>query len=363
MTLAERVKAAQEQLDAWVREIVAWHFAPETGCPFWLEFQENAGKDFRAAVNSFADLKLFGHFQDDWLRDQPNERWVPRAYAGRPFFVFETGGSTGMPKQRISFDDHKIDYTELSRHFKPEHFPPGAHWLHLGPTGPRRLRLAIEHLANERGGACFHVDLDPRWVQRLVRQRDVDGLEAYKSHVIDQAVTLLKHRAFGCLFSTPKLIEALSERISIPDAGIKGVFCGGTSMTPQVIRFLVEECLEGRVEFVPVYGNTLMGLARSRPVGENGNWAVTYFAPQPRAVLEVVNPNPDPESDNPDALVPYGEVGRVMLTTLTKEFFVPRFLERDEAIRAEPWDECPWDGVTNVRPFQALEQSVVEGVY
>ena len=79
MTLAERVKAAQEQLDAWVREVVAWHFAPETGCPFWLEFQENAGRDFRAEVNSFADLKLFGHFQDDWLRDQPNERWAPRA--------------------------------------------------------------------------------------------------------------------------------------------------------------------------------------------------------------------------------------------------------------------------------------------
>ncbi len=31
----------------------------------------------------------------------------------------------------------------------------------LGPSGPRRLRLAIEHLAQFRGGICFCVDLDP----------------------------------------------------------------------------------------------------------------------------------------------------------------------------------------------------------
>jgi hypothetical protein len=25
----------------------------------------------------------------------------------------------------------------------------------MGPTGPRRLRLAIEHLANVRGSSCY----------------------------------------------------------------------------------------------------------------------------------------------------------------------------------------------------------------
>ena len=30
-----------------------------------------------------------------------------------------------------------------------ETFPPGSDWLMLGPTGPRRLRLAIEHLVDE----------------------------------------------------------------------------------------------------------------------------------------------------------------------------------------------------------------------
>ena len=59
----------------------------------------------------------------------------------------------------------------------------------------------------------------------------------------------------------------------------------------------------------------------------------------------------------------YGETGRVLLTTLTKEFFMPRFLERDEAEREPPCDLYPWDGVRNVRPFSKLQANVVEGVY
>ena len=33
-----------------------------------------------------------------------------------------------------------------------------------------------------------------------------------------------------------------------------------------------------------------------------------------------------------------------MLTTLTKEFFMPRFLERDGTERDDPIDAYPWDG-------------------
>ena len=55
--------------------------------------------------------------------------------------------------------------------------------------------------------------------------------------------------------------------------------------------------------------------------------------------------------------------GRVELTTLTKEFFMPRFLERDEAVRREPWGVRAWDGVGEVRPFGAMEKTTIEGVY
>jgi hypothetical protein len=100
-----------------------------------------------------------------------------------------------------------------------------------------------------------------------------------------------------------------------------------------------------------------MGLAVHKPFDPKDNYAVIYYPPRPRACLEVVDPK------NPMRLVDYGATGRVRLTTLTKEFFMPRFLERDEAEREPPCDAYPWDGVRNVRPFSELSVSVTEGVY
>lgn len=354
---ADAVQAAAERLDAHTREMIDWHFSPETGCPFWLDWARQADWDPRREVRTFADLRKFPHFDDNWLRDEQNERWVPRQYAGRPFAIFETGGTTGMPKQRIGWEDHLRDYEEFSATLDDAFFPRGGKWLMLGPTGPRRLRLCIEHLANVRGGSCYHVDLDPRWVKALIASRDGDMANRYKEHVVQQGVTILKHRQVSCLFTTPKLLEALDAHLSLPDTGVTGVFCGGTQMTPQMVRFLVEEVLDNRAQFVPTYGNTLMGLACSRPLRPDDGWSITYHAPEPRAVLRVVDPN------NTEHTVDYGAWGRVELTTLTREFFMPRFLERDEAIRRAPWGRFAWDGVGEVRPFGALEQKAIEGVY
>jgi len=346
------------QLDAHLQTIIDWHFSPATGCSFWLDWVKKTGRDPRGAVKTFADLvAFFPHFQDEWLRDCQPDVWVPQTYRGRPYNIFETGGTTGMPKQRIGWDDYKIDYEEFSTKVSDEHFPRGQAWLMVGPTGPRRLRLAIEHLANFRGSSCYFVDLDPRWVKKVISAKQPEQARAYMEHVVDQAVTLLRHRRISGLFTTPKLLEAMGERIDLYEAGIRGVFCGGTTMLPQYVRFLCEEVLEGRIGFYPTYGNTLMGLAASVPLRPEDNYSLTYYAPQPRAVLRVVDPA------NTAEVVPYGAWGRVELTTLTKEFFLPRFLERDEAIRREPRAPYTWDGVAEVRPFGAMEKNIVEGVY
>nr|MBP7951774.1 hypothetical protein [Verrucomicrobiales bacterium] len=68
MTAAE----AQEQLDQHLREIIAWHFSPETGCPFWLDWAKRAGWDPRSENHTIADLRRFPHFEDEWLRDEQN---------------------------------------------------------------------------------------------------------------------------------------------------------------------------------------------------------------------------------------------------------------------------------------------------
>ncbi len=354
--LSPRTRSPAEELDAHTREMIAWHFSPETGCQFWLKWASE-NWDPREEIQCFADLTRFPHFEDEWLRDLPNEDWAPQAYAGRPFKVFETGGTTGLPKQRVGWEDHIIDYTEFSETLSEEGFPRGSNWLMVGPTGPRRLRISIEHLANIRGGSCYFVDLDPRWVKKLIARKEIDQVERYQKHVIDQAVEILKHRKIGCLFTTPRLLESIAERVSLPGCGVCGVFCGGTSMSPQMVRFLVEEVCENKTVFVPTYGNTLMGLACSIPLRAEDHYSITYYAPQPRAVLRVVDP------DDTTKTVDYGVYGRVELTTMTREFFMPRFLERDEAIRRHPCQRYPWDGVGDVRPFGVLEKKIIEGVY
>jgi phenylacetate-coenzyme A ligase PaaK-like adenylate-forming protein len=357
------VPQAQEQLDAHVREIVEWHFNPETGTPFWLEKAKTLGFDPRKEVKCFDDLKKFGLFEDEWLRGGPVRRWVPKALQHKPIYVFETGGTTGIPKSRTVVDDFRIDYEMFSETLPDQYFPKGSNWLMLGPSGPRRLRLAVEQLCQFRGGICFCIDLDPRWVIKLIKKGWMEHLKAYQEHVIDQAVTILsaKHE-IKCMFTTPKLLDALAARLekdgtSVAKCGITGVFCGGTEMTSQWIRFAIEELLGPSVYIAPTYGNTLMGLAASEMPTADQGYKIAYYAPQPRAVAQVC------DLDDYNKVVPYGQTGRVMLTTLTKELFIPRFMERDEGEREMPSAKYPWDGVSGVRPFREFAATTTVGVY
>jgi hypothetical protein len=357
------VAEARTKLDEHLVEIINWHFSPETGTPYWLDKAKQLGWDPREEIKTFDDLHKFDFFEDDDLRGGPVERWIPKGYAGRPAYVFETGGTTGTPKSRVVIEDHKIDYELFSETLPEEYFPRGANWLMLGPSGPRRLRLAVEHMAQHLGGISFCVDLDPRWVVKLLKKGQMDQVRAYQDHVIDQAMTILKaNHSIRCMFTTPKLLDALADRLedegtSIEEIGIKGIFCGGTAMDSQWCRFAIEELLGDDVFLAATYGNTLMGLAASKPLVPEDNYKITYYAPQPRAVLQCV------DFDDATKQVGYGETGRVMLTTLTKELFVPRFLERDEAEREEPCEQFPWDGVSGVRPFSKLAGGTTVGVY
>ncbi len=366
--MAELEQQARERLDAHTVETVQWHFRDETGCPFWLGKKAELNFDPLTEVNGYDDLKKFPLFEDDWLRGGPVRRWVPKAYDDKATYVFETGGTTGVPKSRVVIDDFRIDYEVFSETLPDEYFPRGSNWLMLGPSGPRRLRLAVEHLCQHRGGICFCIDLDPRWVVKLIKKGWMEHLDEYKKHCVDQAVTVLTAgHDVKCLFATPKLLDSLciglEERgTSLPEIGITGIFSGGTEFTPQWTRYAVEELLGGAPEksgvyMTPTYGNTLMGLACSKPVSAEDGYKISYYAPQPRAVTEVVS------FDDPNEKVGYGETGRVKLTTLTKEFFVPGFLERDEGEREEPFETYPWDGVSGVRPFHELATSTTVGVY
>jgi hypothetical protein len=363
LEFAARLQEAKARLDAHVREIIEWHFSPETGCPFWLEFASRLAWSPRNEIRCFEELKKFPPFEDEWLRGGPVRRWVPKGLAGQPIYIFETGGTTGVPKSRVAMQDFRIDYEMFSETLPDEYFPRGANWLMLGPSGPRRLRLAVEHLCQYRGGICFCVDLDPRWVIKLIKLGRTQELEMYKAHVIEQAITVLNAgHDIRCMFTTPKLLEALAEELekqgtSVKGMGITGIFAGGTEFTPQYTRFAMEELLGEGIYMTPTYGNTLMGLAGSKPVSAEEGYKITYYAPQPRAVIEVVS------FDDCNRVVGYGETGRVRLTTLTRETFIPGFLERDEGEREPPYEKYPWDGISGVRPFRQIAAATTVGVY
>lgn len=164
------------------------------------------------------------------------------------------------------------------------------------------------------------------------------------------------------MFATPKLLEALAMKLlddgsSIEEAGITGIFAGGTEFTPQWYRFCKEELLGENVFITPTYGNTLMGLACGKPFDPSDNYKITYFAPEPRAVIEVVN------FDDYNEVVEVGETGRVKLYTFTKELFIPGFMERDEGEREEAIDVYPWRGISGTRPFHELLTTTTVGVY
>jgi hypothetical protein len=201
------------------------------------------------------------------------------------------------------------------------------------------------------------VDLDPRWVIKLIK-KGWSGTFRRKDHVIDQAVTILQAgHDIKCMFTTPKLLEALALRLesmgtSIRKMGITGIFSGGTEFTPQWNRFAQEELLDGAY-MTPTYGNTLMGLAPSAPSGPHNNYKISYYAPQPRAVVEVV------DFDDPRKLVEYGQTGRVKLTTLSKEFFMPGFLERDEGEREAPYGSIRGMGSVECGHSMALPTTTV----
>jgi phenylacetate-coenzyme A ligase PaaK-like adenylate-forming protein len=364
----DKARAAKEQLDAAAYETVQWHFNESTGCPFWLEKAKELKFNPLKEVKNYDDIKKFPEFEDEWLRGGPVRRWVPKAFADKPTYVFETGGTTGIPKSRVVVEDHWIDYENFSHTLPDEYFPKGANWLMLGPSGPRRLRLAVEHLCQFRGGICFCVDLDPRWVVKLIKKGWMEHLEEYKKHCIDQAITVLTAgHDVKCMFTTPKLLDALCAELekrgtSLKEMGITGIFSGGTEFTPQWTRYCIEELFGGPPEesgiyMTPTYGNTLMGLACSKPVTAADKYKIAYYAPQPRAVIEVV------DFDDYNKVVPYGDTGRVKLTTLTKEFFVPGFMERDEGEREMPFDKYPWDGISGVKPWRGIASQTTVGVY
>ncbi len=364
------VESAQHVRDSHLRDVIKWHFSEETGSRFWLAQKEALGFDPIEKIHTLDDLiEHFPTFDGDThLRNVPAADWHPQGFADcKAWSMFMTGGTTGDPKRRWGRignnpdeSDYAWDYTTFSETLPKEGFPMGGSCLYIGPGGPRRLPRGVEILARIRGAGFNVIDMDVAWMKNP--KNTCEG--AYKDELVTRAIGALKRDKPEWVFCPPVLIEAIGERIDWTTTSVKGVFAGGTEMKPEAVRNIVEELFKGKILFIPTYGNALVGLARPRaiathaaPIEGQRPYSIIYQPLQPRTVLRITKPG------EPSVDVPYGERGRVEITTLSFEWFMPRFVERDEAERIAPTEDYPWDGVCEVGPPAELRGTTKVGVY
>ena len=173
--LEARASAARSALDAWTREVVAWHFDPATGTPFWLDWAARAGWDPRREVKGYADLDRFGSFEDEWLRGGPVRRWVPRATPTSRSTSSRPAAAPACRSPASTSTTSGIDYEAFSDTLPDESFPQGRGLAGGGPERPAPAAPGGGAPRQHRGGICFMVDLDPRWVIKLIKAGELGG--------------------------------------------------------------------------------------------------------------------------------------------------------------------------------------------
>lgn len=345
-------------LDEWVRHIVDIHFHPEHGAPFWIARAKELGVDARRDIRAYDDLAILGSFPMDALRTRNVLEFLPAAVAndrGR-LRVHETGGTTGSPA-RIAVRDFYEPVNTFMNWYLDEvtGFPRGGNWLFVGPTGPHGVAESTRQMAQTRGGMCYFIDLDPRFIKVLYQQGDMRTVGLYMQHIRRQAYAILDTQPIDVFGTTPILMQTLAPELKERGYRFSGMMYGGTQLTRDLLHLL-------RTEFFPdavhtaVYGNTLMGGALLGPPQPNES-DVVYYPIEPLVKFDVVEP------EHPDRRVAIGETGQVCITVLSEERFLPRVLERDQAERWHALPALGWEGVANVRPLRAMQASMTEGVY
>ncbi|MFD9903750.1 phenazine antibiotic biosynthesis protein [Streptomyces sp. NPDC059063] len=348
---------AREQADAHVRAMMRWHFDPATGSRYWLDRRDRLGFDPVDEVRCVDDLLKFPNLVDE-LRDVPVEDLIPRGLDAteKVFAVYESGGTTGAPKRFVMFENWFDQYMA----WENSHYTDDGqgHALAVAPSGPHMLGEYSNRLARARGGIRFSVDLDPRWVKRLIAAGDTAGAGAYVEHLVDQAELVLQSQDIAFLITTPPLLAKLADRPSVRaliQEKVRLVIWTGAHMDPDTLDYLATEFFP-KTRFRGSYGSTsvLSGTVQRADADATGDAVFDSYAPY--VFYRVV----DPASGQP---VAFGSEGAVVMNYLTKYGLVPNSLERDLATRV-PSPTGVGDSLRNIHPVAEVDgQKMIEGVY
>jgi hypothetical protein len=345
--------------DEYLRAAIRWHFGEDTGSPFWLRRAATLDFDPIRDVRGYQDLALFPNTVDE-LRDISVFDLVPRGYGpDRPApQVFETGGTTGAPKRVIHMPDW-ID-ASITRLLAGPQFagrPPG-NILTAVPTGPHKIGVYYDHVVVRQHTVKFSIDIDPRWVKKLVARGRQDEMDLYVEHVLDQVEDVLRTQPVSLLVITPPLLRAAARRASthqLINEAIEVVFWGGAHMTIDD-RYEMQLKFPG-IRLVSRYNSALILEGANERPGIGPDEELVYDPFSPVVTFRVV----DPATMRP---VEYGDRGQVVMNHVSKGMFIPNNLERDTVIRVPAPPGVIGDSVAAPAPVATFGgQAVIEGVY
>ncbi|MET9437041.1 phenazine antibiotic biosynthesis protein [Streptomyces sp. NPDC006551] len=347
--------------DEFLRAAIRWHFSKETGAPFWLDRLGRLDFDPVEDIRTFDDLKLFPNFAND-LRDVRAEDLIPRGYGGRPEIVgvFDSGGTTGAPKRVVMLQEWLDMLLAHSNAQLDAHgVPRDVNWLLAIPSGPHMVGASFQQLVAQRGGLSFAVDVDPRWVKKIIARGDQAESDQYTEHLIDQLQHPLRSQDIGVLMLTPPVLERLCRRDELVDLvreKVRAIMWVGTQLDPDTRHLYRTELFPDTV-LCSGFGNTMtLGHVTERPgLGDDDPCVYDPFSPY--MTYNVV----DLEKRRP---VEYGERGRVVMHYVGKSLFLPNNVERDVATRVRPLPGQVGDSVADIAPVREFDdQQVIEGVY
>jgi phenylacetate-coenzyme A ligase PaaK-like adenylate-forming protein len=347
--------------DEFVAAAMEWHFSPQTGSPFWLERARSLGFDPRRDVRCFDDLRLFPNVTDE-LRDVRVGDLVPRGYGPRPevVAVFESGGTTGSPKRVVFLRDwwDQIVGRSVAK-LDERDVPRDVNWLALAPSGPHMIGALVRSQVAASGGVAFAIDMDPRWVKRVIADGRASEAEAYAEHLVDQAAFVLETQDIGALMCTPPLLERLARRddlVELVREKVRAIEWGGAHMDADT-RFLYRTEVFADVDLFGLYGSTMILGGAPERLGLGDDDPCIFDPPSPYITFSVI----DPETRE---AVAYGRRGQVVMHHVSKSFLLPNNLERDMATRIEPPEGQVGDSVADVTPVPRFAgEEVIEGVY
>jgi hypothetical protein len=244
-------------------------------------------------------------------------------------------------------------------HLEARGVPRDGNWLALVPSGPHMVGEMMRRQAASLGGLLFTIDMDPRWVKKLIAAGRAEEADAYAEHLIDQAEIVLQTQDIGAMMSTPPLLERLARRdrlVELVREKVRAIEWGGAHMDADTRHLYRTEVFPG-VILHGGYGSTMVLGGAPERLGLTDDDPCIFDPFSPYITFGVV----DPESGRE---VPFGERGQVVMHHVSKSFLLPNNLERDMATRIPPPDGQVGDSVADVTPVRRFDdEAVIEGVY